>query len=71
MAECEPTTPMIIDETAVKVIAEFNPIDNKIYGYSAMSQFVLIRDVPVDFDSESYFGSLSIRLDSKTNSKIC
>ena len=70
IADAEPVT-LMADETAVKIIAEFNPKDNRIYGYSAMPRFVVIRDVVDEFDAETFFTGLSIQKDSKTNESIC
>ena len=61
---------MAIDETATKIIVQYNRKDNKLYGLSAMPCFILVCDITENFDNSSYFAGLKIQYDKKTKSKI-
>ena len=40
----------MIDETALRIIIEYNPEDGKLYGWSAMPRFVMLRNITPEFD---------------------
>ena len=58
----------MIDETAIKIIFQICPKDNRL---SAMPWFVQIRNIPSDFSVKAFFGDLKIQSDTKSNEKIC
>lgn len=60
----------MIDETATKIVIEFNPTDFKLYGCSAMPRFVTVRNIDENFNVENYFSLLKIQL-SRQGKRVC
>ena len=50
-----------MDETASKIIVQYNPKDRRFNGFSVMPRFVIIRNVSKDFDVKSHFDGLDTR----------
>ena len=64
----------MIDETATRIIVQYNPEDGKLYGWSAMPRFVLLRNVTLDFDFKAFFLDFKFQYDKKKkceNYDIC
>ncbi len=55
----------MIDETACKIIVQFDPQSNRLYGFSAMPRFVLLRGIKIDFSIMEFFKDLKIQYDKK------
>ena len=61
----------MIEETALKPSVQYNIEDHRLYGFSAMPRFVVLRNVDEDFNVSEFFNELSIQHDTKTNQPIC
>ena len=56
---------LMVDETATKIIVQYNFKDSKLYGFSMMPRFVSERGIEKNFDIEKYFEGLKIQFDKK------
>ena len=56
---------LMVDETAAKIVVQCNFKDRKLYGFSMMPRFVLVRDIEKNFHIEEYFEGLKIQFDKK------
>ena len=56
---------LMVDETPAKIVVQCNFKDRKLYGFSMMPRFVLVRDIEKNFDIEEYFEGLRIQFDKK------
>jgi len=61
----------MIDETATKIIVQYNPKDDKLYGFSAMPRFVIIRSVEEDFDVKEFFAEFELQYDKRIKREVC
>eukprot|EP00112_Aurelia_sp_Birch-Aquarium-sp1_P019662 Seg4915.2 transcript_id=Seg4915.2/GoldUCD/mRNA.D3Y31 product="hypothetical protein" protein_id=Seg4915.2/GoldUCD/D3Y31 len=55
----------MIDETAIKIVVEYSQENNMLYGWSVMPRFVVLRNIPEDFDFKGFFGGLSFQYDKR------
>ena len=55
---------LMVDETATKIVVQC-AFNRKLYGFSMMSRFVLVRDIEKNFDIEEYFEGFKIQFDKK------
>ena len=55
----------MVDETVTKNVIQYNFKDRKLYGFSMMPRFVLVRGIEKNFDTEKYFEGLKIQFDKK------
>ena len=58
------------DERVLKIIDEFNNADLKLYGFSTMPRFVVLRNVKEDFDFSRFFMGLNFQHDKKLKRKV-
>ena len=56
---------LMVDETATKIVVQYNFKDRKLYRFSMMPRFVLVRDIEKNFDIEEYFKGPKIQFDKK------
>ena len=64
LQEAEPFACMI-DETAIKIVVEYSQENDMLYGWSVMPRFVVLRNIPEDFDFKGFFGRLSFQYDKR------
>ena len=55
----------MIDETASKIVVQYNPDDDKLYGWSAMPRCILVRNICANFDFKTFFNGLKFQFDKK------
>ena len=55
----------MIDETATRIIIQYNHEDDKLYGWSAMPRFVILRNLPPDFNFKTFFSDFTFQYDKK------
>ena len=55
----------MVDETATKIVIQYNFKDREHYGFSMMPSFVLVRDIEKNFDIEEHFEGLKFNLTKK------
>lgn len=60
----------MIDETPCKIIVQFDPHTKKLYGFSSMPRFVLLRNIDKDFNLKEFFAGLKINFDKKNRSEV-
>lgn len=60
----------MIDETATKIVVEFNPYDMQLYGMTAMPRWVLVRNISEEFDINEFFGDMSVQFDRKSRKRL-
>lgn len=57
----------MIGETALKHVVQYQAPNSSIYGLTAMSRFVIVRNVPQNFDIKEFFCKFKIQKDTKSN----
>ena len=60
----------MIDETPCKIIVQFDPNTRKLYGFSAMPRFVLLRNIEQDFNVQEFFNGLKLQYDKKVKRSV-
>ena len=62
---------LMVDETASKIIVELSVHEMRLYGFSFMPRFVLVRGISEKFKVGKFFNGLSIQYDQKLKQHIC